>query len=288
MTFVITGVSGRTGAVAATTLLDQGHRVRVVVRDAAKADAFAARGAEVAVADLGDPDALAKAFAGADGAYVLNPPNLVAADFRAHQHRISHAIVEAASRSAVPHLVVLSSIAAEQPSGTGPIIGVRELEALLRPLPATRSTFIRAASFMENFATSLGMLDQGLLPSFTPAGLAYEMIATVDIGKLAAALLVEGARETSVVELGGGAYSPNDAAAALTELLGKPIRVAEAPIEAVVPTLTGFGMQPQIAGLYREMMTLITAGELTFEGGHRRVKGSTTLRTVLAGLLGRA
>ncbi|MBC8067725.1 MAG: NmrA family NAD(P)-binding protein [Deltaproteobacteria bacterium] len=288
MTFVITGVSGRTGAVAANTLLDQGQRVRVVVREQSKAATFAARGAEVAVADLGDPVGLARAFEGASGAYVLIPPDLATADYRAHQQRISRSIVDAASRANLPHLVLLSSIAAERERGNGPIAGLHELENMLRALPETHSTFIRAAAFMENYATSLGMLEQGVLPSFTPAALAYEMIATVDIGKLAAAVLLEGARETSVIELGGGTYSPDDAAAALSDVLGRPIRVAEAPLEAVVPTLTGFGMQPQLAGLYLEMTTAISRGELNFEGGHRRVQGATPLRTVLAGLLGRA
>jgi NAD(P)H dehydrogenase (quinone) len=287
MTFVITGVSGRTGAVAAHTLLEQKQPVRVVVRERAKAADFAAHGAEVAVADMGDVEALTKAFAGAKGVYVLLPPNMAAADFRGYQRQVAAVITEAVTRARVPHVVLLSSIAAQLPSGNGPIAGLHELENQLRAVSGLRSSFIRASSFMENVGMSLGMLDKGVLPSFTPAGLAYDMIATADIGRLAAAELVEGAAKTSVIELGGGPYSPNDVAATLSQLLGKPITVAEAPLEAVVPTLTGFGMQPQLAELYREMMAGFSNGVMKFEGGHRRVQGSTPLATVLAGLLGK-
>jgi hypothetical protein len=39
-------------------------------------------------------------------------------------------------------------------------------------------TAVRAAYFMENLGGSLSMLPQGVLPSFTPTDLAFDMIAT--------------------------------------------------------------------------------------------------------------
>jgi len=47
--FVIAGVTGNTGGVVAKTLLDEGQKVRVIVRSADKAAAYKARGAEVFV-----------------------------------------------------------------------------------------------------------------------------------------------------------------------------------------------------------------------------------------------
>ncbi|MBX7078469.1 MAG: NmrA family NAD(P)-binding protein [Nannocystaceae bacterium] len=288
MSYIVTGVTGHTGAVVADALLAQGKRVRVVVRERSKGDRFAARGAEVAVADLGDAGALAQALTGAQGAYLLVPPNFAAPSFRTYQRQTADAIAAAAKQSGLPHLVLLSSIAAERDAGTGPIVGLHYLEGLLRALPQTRSTFIRAAYFMENLGGSLSMLEQGVMPSFTPANMALDMIATADIGKLAAQLLVEGASATSVVELSGGRYSPSDAAAAVSAIVGKPIAVAEAPLEAMVPTLTGFGMPTEVAELYREMTQAAIDGRLAFEGGHRRVQGTTPLATVLRQLLGKA
>ncbi len=285
MTFAIAGVSGNTGRVAAETLLAQGKKVRVIVRDAAKGEPWRSKGAEVAVADLGDQTALAAALAGAEGAYLLVPPNMGAPDFRGYQERTVASIRWALERSGVPHVVFLSSVGAQHLAGTGPIAGLHLAEEAFGSLEKTVFSFVRAAYFMENLGGSLGMLGQGLLPSFTPADLGIDMIATADIGRLAAGLLVEGARETRIIELGGPARSMNDVAAVLSRLMGKPVKVHEAPVEAVVPTFTGFGMSQQMAELYREMIEGIIKGHVAFEGGHRRVAGTTGLETVLGAML---
>src|SRR5438067_11552606 len=73
--YVVLGVTGNTGSVVADTLLRQGKPVRVVVRDAAKAAPWKQRGAEVAVAQVQDSRALAQALRGAQGAYLLLPPD---------------------------------------------------------------------------------------------------------------------------------------------------------------------------------------------------------------------
>lgn len=97
--------------------------------------------------------------------------------------------------------------------------------------------------------------------------------------------LVEGTEKSQVVELGGPAYSMNDAAVALSAITGKPIAVHEAPLEAMVPTLTGFGLPQEVAGMFREMTEGLLRGHVAFEGGHRRVQGTTSLETVLRALL---
>ena len=82
--FVVAGVTGNTGAVVAAALLSENKPVRVIVRDAAKGAPWKAKGAEVAVAALDDPDALAAALSGAEGAYLLSPPDTSAADVVAY------------------------------------------------------------------------------------------------------------------------------------------------------------------------------------------------------------
>ena len=51
--FFVAGVTGNTGSVVANTLLERGKRVRVLVRDSQKGDAWERRGAEVVVRTLG-------------------------------------------------------------------------------------------------------------------------------------------------------------------------------------------------------------------------------------------
>ncbi|MEU5279756.1 NAD-dependent epimerase/dehydratase family protein [Streptomyces asoensis] len=79
MLTLVTGTTGQVGRRFVPRLLAQarpGEKVRVLVRDAARGERFAELGAEVAVGDLRDAEALGKAVAGADA--VVN----VAASFR--------------------------------------------------------------------------------------------------------------------------------------------------------------------------------------------------------------
>lgn len=285
MTYVIAGVSGNTGKVAAKELLSRGQAVRVLVRDAAKGEAWKQQGAEVAVADLRDSAAVTRALAGAKAAYLLVPPSYSEPSFRAYQDATVDALGAAIEASKVPHVVLLSSVGAQHASGNGPIAALHRAEQRWAALPATRFSFIRAAYFMENLGASLSMLPEGAIPSFLPADLAFDMIATPDIGKLAASLLIEGAAATQVVELSAGRFSMRDAARALTKLLGREIAVRELPVEAVTPAFTGMGLSAELAGLYEEMFRGVASGHVAFEGGHRRANGTTQLEAVLGGLL---
>ena len=93
--FAVAGVSGHTGKVVAETLLARSKPVRVIVRDAPKGEEWKKRGAEVAVADLGDADALTKALRGATGAYLLLPPMMSSTDVRSDNARKVAAIAKA-------------------------------------------------------------------------------------------------------------------------------------------------------------------------------------------------
>src|SRR5207249_4643820 len=64
--YAITGISGKVGGALADALLNAGLPVRAVVRDAAKGEVWKARGCDVAIAQMEDSEALAKAFAGAE------------------------------------------------------------------------------------------------------------------------------------------------------------------------------------------------------------------------------
>lgn len=289
MKFAIAGVTGHTGRVAADLLLAQGHTVRVLVRDAAKGAAWAAKGAEVAIADVTDGPALTAALTGVDAAWILLPPNMTTGDFRSWQVRTGQVIVDAVRAAKLPHVVLLSSVGAQHPAGTGPIAGLYPLEQGLKALPSTGASFVRAAYFMENLLGNLGMLDQGLYPSFSPANAKMPMIATADIGALAAELLVgpvPAPGAPAIYELGGGPYSSADVAAVLSAIKGKPIQVAEVPVAAMAQTLQGFGFPADIAALYQEMTEGAASGLVAYDGTGKAVTGQTTLETFLRGVLG--
>jgi len=284
--YLVTGTTGNTGAVVARTLLSQGAAVLALVRDPRKATALRESGAELVTGELDDTAALTRALAGADGAYFLLPPHPTSPQVLADQARIAESIAQAVARSGVKHVVLLSSIAAQHPAGTGPIRTMHGAEARLRKTGAAL-TFVRAAYFMENWGASLGGVAGGVLPTFLREGLTLPMVATRDIGAAAARALAEGGKGVQIIELAGPReYSAADVAAAVSSIVGKPVVPQYGPEEAIVPTFTGFGLSADMAGLYREMLHFFNSGGVGFEGGAaRHVRGATPIEDVLRPML---
>jgi uncharacterized protein YbjT (DUF2867 family) len=285
--FVVLGASGNTGKVVAETLLTQKKKVRAVFRDAAKGQAWKEAGADVSIADVEDGAALRQAFSGAEGAYVLLPPNFSSSQVRVDNNRRSIAIAAAVETAGVPHVVLLSSVGAQQADGTGPVLGLRDAEATFTRGHAA-VTFVRAAYFMENWGGALYGVAQGVLPTFLLADKAIPMVATRDIGTAVARLLAEGGSGKRVIELAGPReYSPRDVAAALARIVGKPIAAQQAPEEAMGPALLGAGMNAEWARLFQELVHGLNTGIVVWEGGHPLWRGETDVQTVLSTLIGK-
>jgi NAD(P)H dehydrogenase (quinone) len=284
--FAVAGVSGHTGKVVAETLLAQSKPVRVIVRDAAKGEEWKKRGAEVAVADLDDADALALALGGASAAYLLIPPTMSSTNVRSDNARKVAAMAKAVDASGVPHVVFLSSIASQHDAGTGPILSTHDAEVALSRSRAD-VTFLRAPYFMENLAGSLYALDRGELPAFLLLDKPFPMAATQDIGTTAAKLLLEGGHGKSIVELHGPReYSQKDVAAALSKITGKTVTARQGPEDAMVPALTAAGLNAHWAALYKELIHGMNTGHVAFEGGNARTaRGTTEVDVVLRKLI---
>lgn len=283
--YVITGATGNTGKVVAQQLLAAGKPVRVIVRDAAKASDLAELGAEVVVADLKDQHALEQAFRGATGVYFVSPPDLQAQSFIAERKQLTQQVIDTLVRAKVEHVVFLSSIGSEQPSGTGPIVTTHNAEKQLRA-SGLNATFVRAAYFVENWASVLpAAKHDGVLPAFFPVDTQIAMVSTQDIGETAARALLDGPRGIRIIELAGPIdLSASDVAASLTELLGREVKPIQAPLAGVVPTFTGFGMSQDIAGLFEQLYSCITDNRFQWEG-HELVRGKTPISTTLRALL---
>ncbi|MBI2394961.1 MAG: NmrA family NAD(P)-binding protein [Deltaproteobacteria bacterium] len=287
--FTIFGATGNTGSVVASELLAQGKKVRIVVRSKEKGAALAARGAEIALGDVLDAASVAAALKGAEGAYLLVPPDPTSTDLRARGRAIVANYAAALRASPIAHAAVLSSVAAHEPAGTGPIVVVHHAEEVLGALGATRFTFVRAAYFMENLlGFAHPMKVDGTLPVFGGGeSFRFPMVATRDIGRTAAAALLAPPSANEVIELSGPEeYSMNDAAAVASKVLGREVIARALPIEGLVPTYTSLGISADVAGLYREMTEGLAKGLVKFEGKGRAVRGEVTLAEVLSALKG--
>ena len=284
--FVVLGATGNTGSAVVETLLNQKQSVRIVVRSADKGAGWKAKGADVAVASLDDVPALTKAFEGATGLYLMVPPNYGATAWLSDQQARMDRAAEAVKKSAVSHVVYLSSIGGQLPSGTGPIRAVHYGEGKLEG--ATKHlTILRPPYFMENWAPVIGAAKaQGDLPTFIAPPVKIPMISTNDIGRIAAEQLMVGGRGKQIVELAGPEeYSPNEVAAALGQLLGKPVTAQHAPLSAVVPTFKSFGLSDEAAKLFEEMYTAFSKGAVGYEFPAKLVRGTVTLSEALRGMV---
>jgi NAD(P)H dehydrogenase (quinone) len=93
--FAITGITGNVGGEVARSLLGAGQPVRGVVREVGKGEAWAKCGCDLAAADINDAAALTAAFKGAEGVFVMVPPNFdPSPDFRE-----ARAIAETSARA---------------------------------------------------------------------------------------------------------------------------------------------------------------------------------------------
>jgi uncharacterized protein YbjT (DUF2867 family) len=227
--FAVTGITGKVGGAVARALLTAGLPVRALVRDVEKGAPWAARGCELAVADLDNSARLAAAFAGVDGAFAMLPPTFdPSPGFPEAEARIA-TLRAALAEARPPKLVVLSTVGAD---ATRPnlLSQLGLLERALADLP-TRITFLRPGWFMENAAADVASAaETGVIRSYLqPLDHAVPMVAAEDVGRTAAALLQEDWAGHRIVELQTERITPNAIASAFGKALGRPVRAEALP-----------------------------------------------------------
>lgn len=283
--FTIAGVTGHVGPVVATTLLDAGQPVRVLVRDRAKAAHWSARGAEVAVVDLTDRAGLARALSGSTGFFTLLPFTFEADDIAAATDRLVASIAGATADSGVAHVALLSSAGADLDRGIGPILGLHHLEQSLRATGATVSA-LRSGHFQEKVNDVLDVAQQdGIYPVFAAsAQRPVPMVATADIGAVAARTLLRPPAAHETVDLVGPAYTETQVAEALGAAIGRRLEVLTLPREAWIPSLTSAGFTAAAAAQLAELYEADERGDLA-PRGDRTVRTTTELESTLRALL---
>ncbi len=261
--YVVTGATGHTGNIVAKALLTKSEKVRVVGRNADRLKALVADGAEPCVADLTDTEAVTRAFVGAKAVYLMIPPNLTTPDVRSYQNRVVDAIAAAIQIAGVTHTVTLSSIGADKPDKTGPVVGLHYLEEM-NGINRLNVLHLRAGYFAENTLAQVGIIRMmGMAAGPLRPDLKLPVIATQDIGEAAAhALLNLDFQQSQTRELlGQRDISMTDVAQIIGKAIGKPdLRYSQAPGEQIRPALLQLGMSPNMADLLLEMSAALNSG----------------------------
>jgi NAD(P)H dehydrogenase (quinone) len=286
--YAITGITGKVGGALAQTLLSANQPVRAIVRDPGRAQAWAERGCEVAAANMDDAASLAAAFEGAAGVFILPPSEFDPLPGFPEARAVIDAVKTALESAHPGKVVCLSTIGAQATQSN--LLTQRTLmeQALIElPMPVT---FLRPGWFMENAAWDVGPArDEGVVHSFLqPLDKAVPMVATADVGRVAAQLLQQTWSGKRVVELEGPQrVSPNDLAAAFAEILGRPVRAEAVPRQTWGALFMAQGTKDPMPRI--QMLDGFNEGWIDFEGHEATVvKGRVELETVLRGLVSQA
>jgi NAD(P)H dehydrogenase (quinone) len=279
--YAITGITGNVGGVAARALLSGGQRVRAVVRDVDKGRFWSDLDCEVAIAEMEDAEALTRAFTSVTGVFILPPPNFDPEPGFPEARAVISAVRQALDATRPARVVCLSTIGAQAAQSN--LLTQRTLmeEALSTlPLPVT---FLRPAWFMDNVSWDVPQArDQGVISSFLqPLDKAIPMVATADVGRVAAELLLQGWSGKRVVELEGPErVSQNGIAAELSKALHRSVRAEAVPRENWGAIFRAQGMRDPIPRI--QMLDGFNEGWITFEGGGASlVKGNVSLAEVI-------
>lgn len=262
--YAITGATGNTGSVIAHHLLTRGQKVRAIGRDLNRLRPLVALGAEPFTADLADPTRLTKAFSGTQAVYAMIPPSMTSEDYRAYQDQVVDAIATAVEASGVKFVVSLSSIGADKPDKTGPVVGLHRLEQRLNRIQGINILHLRAGYFMENTLAQASIIPvAGAASGPLRPNLKLPMIATRDIGAAAAAALSRPdftGQQTREL-LGQRDISMAEVTTIIGKALGKPgLTYVQASDEQLRPALIQMGMSRNIADLILDLSAALNSG----------------------------
>jgi uncharacterized protein YbjT (DUF2867 family) len=265
--YAIMGITGQVGSAAAKYLLERGQRVRGIVRNKSRASAWAARGAEIVVADWSDAKALAAAFTGTEGVFVMLPANFAPdADF-AEPRALIDTLTAALRKAQPPKIVALSSIGAQQERDLGLITQLHLLEQALDALPMP-CAHVRAAWFMENLRwdVPLAQCEGRLASHLQPLDRPIPMVSTDDVGRTVANTLEETWFGRRVIEVEGPRrYSPLDMAQSLAAVLEHDVETIAIPREQWAARFVDEGMPADRTAPRIAMLDGFNSGWIGFE-----------------------
>ena len=248
---VVTTPTGDIGHQVLENVLDSGEPIRVIARDPSRLPAPVRERVDVVPGSHGDLDVVSQAFKGADSVFWLAPPNPQAARVEDLYLGFTGPVSGAFRTQGISRVVGISALGRGTPVAghAGHVTATLAMDDLI----ASTGVSYRALtlpSFMDNMLRQVEPIkNQGVFFSPISADLKLPTCATRDIAAAAARLLLDHSWSGvgSVPVLGPEDLSNQDMARIMSEVLGKPVRFQQVPVEAYKATLTGRGMSEAMA-----------------------------------------
>ncbi len=262
MTIAVTAATGQLGTLVVDALLARTtpDQVVAIVRDAAKAEPLAAKGVDVRIASYDDTAALEAALAGIDRVLLISGNEF---GKRTQQHRN---VIDAAIANDVSRVVYTS--APQVDTSTLPVAPEHlETEQYLAST-AVDHVVLRNNWYHENYASAVetAAATGSVLTSAGDGRVASA--ARQDFAEAAAVVLTTDGPVKRVYELAGDvAWTQADLAAALSEVVGKPVEVANVSADEQSAILTSVGLDAGLIGFITGVDAGIKQGDLELATG---------------------
>jgi uncharacterized protein YbjT (DUF2867 family) len=277
-TYVILGATGHTGKPAALGLLEKGHTVRIVSRDAGKAADLISKGATHFAVSFTDIAGLEKVFSGADAAYVMIPSDIKSKNVEASQVADADSIAKALEGSGVKHVVALSSIGVHLKLGAGVVRGLQKMEERFAALAGINVLFLRATYFLENGLNMAGMAKHmGIIGSPVKQDIKIPMVASKDIAAVALKhlLALDFTGKGHAYVLGHRDYQYSEIAKIYGKAIGKPdLNYVEFSFDDAKKAMLQMGLGESYTDELLEFLKSMNEGKIL--DYHQRTTANTT------------
>ncbi|MTH14740.1 NAD(P)H-binding protein [Flavobacterium sp. LC2016-01] len=264
MKITISGSLGNIGKPLVKKLIAAGHQVTVITSNSDRSEAIEALGAKAAIGSVSDAVFLEKTFEGADAVFAMTPPNMGGSNVIANTINAGHAFAKAIAGAQIGRVVMLSSIGADLPNGTGPIAGLYNIEKIYEKLENASITFLRAGFFYTNFYNDVPMIKGAeIMGANYPASTVIPYVHPEDIANAAAEELVKAGSGKNIRYIISDVRTPGEAAKILGTAIEKPeLPWIEFTDEQSLNGMIQAGLPEEFAGLYTEMGTGLRSGAI--------------------------
>ncbi len=243
-TVLATGATGQQGGAVARELLANGYSVRAMTRkpESDKAKALGFLGAQIIQGNLDDASSIERALEGVWGAFGVQNTGEAGV---AGEEEQGKQFAKIAHRKGVQHFVYTSVASAHRATGIPHFDNKWRVEETIRSLGFPSYAILRPVFFMENFLAPWfkPALDEGKLMIAIKPSTKLQLIAVDDIGAFGLKLFQDAQRVNGrAVDIAGDEMTMPEAAAVLSEAMGKSIEFVQMPIEQVRSSSEDFAL----------------------------------------------
>lgn len=248
---LLTGATGNVGKELVPYFINEGVKVRVLVRDEHTVIEWKNK-AEIAIGDLDKPETLTAAMRGIDRLFFVTPVTSQVEN-----------LLRAAKQASVRHVVKQSTIEADRSLGPGK--WHREQEELIKSM-GFEWTFLRPTMMMVNTIEWWSATIKAQDAVYFPGG--KGKVSSVDPRDIAAvvhAVLTRSGHEGMIYELTGPeVFTIGEMVQVLAKVLGKPLRYASIPAFLAAIWLRKFGMSHELVNALMETLRALRKNEYAY------------------------